>query len=250
MRLQIAIYSLLILALAACKPSNEIVTTKATTEVKPTAPPPAPIKKSDWESAIGRTYEKNKINIDKEGVVEFEACFQKTEDGKNCSEFAYGKYDAFRHLTSFTPVNSEIADAAIWKYLHSYVALIDCKRPRVLLSPHYFTKEGWLFMDKVSVLADGELLLEHKFTSTEVDRDNNTWGIDERAHWVASNNDLSALKRIASAKVIIVRLSGAKGYVTVAEKDISRIKEDFKSVLAIYGTLDAAAASKEPAECI
>lgn len=249
MRLQIAIYSLLILALAACKPSNEIVTTKATTELKPAALPPAPIKKSDWENAIKATYEKSQINTDKEGVTEFVACFQ-TKDGNKCTGSVFGKHDAFRHLTIFTPANSESAALGIWKYLHSYVSLIDCKRPSVLLSPHIFSKEGWLFMDKVSVLADGELLLEHKFTSTEVDRDNNTWGIDERAHWVASDNDLSALKRIASAKVIIVRLSGAKGYVTVAEKDISRIKEDFKSVLAIYSVLDAAAASKEPAECI
>jgi hypothetical protein len=218
--------------------------------VPPVPPPPPPlVLKADWEAAVQATHVRSSVKTDKDGITEFAACFGKSEDGKKCDLFSFGKKDAFRHLTTYTPTGSGLARFSASKYLHSYVSLPDCKRPVVVLSPHFFSKGGWLFMNKVAVMADGELVLERHFENAEVQRDAETWGVDERAVWVASSSDMGALRRIASASAVIVRLTGSKGYTTVPDKDVRSIKEDFATVLAVFAVLDNAAAKKDPVDC-
>ena len=98
-------------------------------------------------------------------------------------------------------------------------------------------------------MADGNVVLEHQFATTDVKRDAHTWGVDERASWLASDSDLGGLKRIADAKDVVVRLTGSKGYATVPKDDVKGMKEDFKTVLATLSVLDSATASRQPTEC-
>jgi hypothetical protein len=219
------------LILAGCKPASETATAASSqvpVEADPPPPPPL-ITKADWQAAVKSTYEEASTKTNKDGITEFSACFKRTAT-KECTQFLFGRRDAFNRLTTFTPISSELSKNGTPRYLHSYVSLVDCKSPVIVLRPHYFSKGGWLFMNRVAVMADGNVVLEHKFDNTEIQRDAHTWGVDEEASWVASSSDVDGLKKVVDAKVVIVRLAGVKGYVTVDEKDVRNLKDDFKAV--------------------
>lgn len=104
-------------------------------------------------------------------------------------------------------------------------------------------------MERVAVMADGNIVLEHTFDHNDVQRDNNSWGVDERARWIASGEERMVLKKVVDSKAVIVRIIGDKGYVTVDKRDVDAMKADFAETLAIFDALDVAAASVRPASC-
>lgn len=237
-----------ILAIAACKPIVE------QTALEKSTPTPPAATKDDWLKAVKATYKEADTKSDRDGITTFTACFKYGQElapnGKpKCQLFAFGKRDAFRHITFFTPMHSELSEYSSSKYLHSYITVLDCERPNIMLSTHFFGKNGWLFMEKVAVMADNDIALEHSFEQHNVKRDNNSWGVDERAGWIASSEDQKALKTIADSKVAIVRITGSKGYVIAEKRDVELMKTDFTHVLAIYAALDAAAMSALPTSC-
>lgn len=234
--------------LAACKPSSEAKLISSTTVVAQSVSPPL-VKKSDWEDALKATYEQSMVKTNKDGVTNFWACFDKVEDIKNCAVFAIGNRDAFRYQTTFTPVMSSMAEISSSKYLHSYVSVLDCQRPLVVLSPHFFSKAGWLFMSKVAIMADGQLLLEHQFASADVQRDSHTWGVTEKFLWVATEDDIVSLEKISNASKVIIRFTGSKGYVTITDEDVEKIKKDLRVVLSIFSITKSALVDKYPIDC-
>jgi hypothetical protein len=240
-------------ALTACKPTDGQAVGTASAPVAAPVPAPKPVAlavtKVDWEQAIKATYDEKSTKTDGEGVTEFTACFKRAADGKKCEIFEFGRRDAFNKTVSFTPGSSKLAELASSKYLHAYIGVPDCQRPFIALKAHFFGKSGWLFMDKVAVLADGNLVLEHQFDNAAVHRDNHSWGVDEAAAWEASATERDALKKVTEAKDVIVRISGSKGFVSATADDVRHMKEDFSTALATYAILDTAALSKLPTEC-
>ena len=235
-------------AVVACKP-----VVGSTAPAKATPLPPSATKE-DWVKAIKAVYDESNTEVDGKGITEFAACFKRGKalapDGRpKCELFSFAKYDAFNRITVFTPIESRLREHSSSKYLHSYVALLDCERPSIVLSPHFFGKNGWLFMERVAVMADGNIVLEHTFDHNDVQRDNNSWGVDERARWIASGEERMVLKKVVDSKAVIVRIIGDKGYVTVDKRDVDAMKADFAETLAIFDALDVAAASVRPASC-
>lgn len=215
------------------------------------------VTKSDWLAALKSTYTESNGKSDSEGITEFSACFgQRRADGKCPDSFMFGHKDAFRKLTTFRPPSSAMARFGVNKdgtnvYLHSYVSVIDCGKPNILLNPSYFSKGGWLFLEKTAVLADGDLVLEKTFDGSRVKRDNSTYGVQEDAQWIVSDSlsDLAALRKLPSAKRVIVRLTGSNGYATVPPEKIAGFKSDITAVLSVYDSINAAVENKQPTSC-
>jgi hypothetical protein len=129
-------------------------------------------------------------------------------------------------------------------FLGIYIAAPECSAPSILLAP-VVTGENWLFMNKVALMADGEVVLERTFS--EVERDHNANRIVERAAFVATNEEINALKKFASAKTAIIRIGGKNGYVT---GDTLALTLDVGIVFRIVKKLEAAFDSMSGPNCL
>ena len=238
--------------LTACGRPSQEASAPASAPVIAAAPstPPSAVAplatKQEWLAAVNGVYTKTDTKPDDEGVVEFMACFE--SGTPKCSLRSWGKRDEFRKVSHFTPVQSSFVKYRNEPYLHSYVALVDCTTPNILLNPR-FKGDSWMFMTKVAVMADGELVLEQDVTNPPVQRDTYPGLVEESGTWIASDADLEALRKIAAAKAVVVRLSGEKGYVTVGKKLMASFQEDVRDALAIHDKLLKAAETRLPAAC-
>lgn len=250
MRIQLLASALASLAVTGCGPQpTSIAAPAAPLAASSTASAPAlRASKREWLAALNGTFKESSSKTDAQGVTEFGACFGTDEKGK-CRDFMFGKRDAFKKAVSFTPAWSQLNEFGVDRYLHSRVVVPDCRSPSILLSARYFSKGGWLFLNRVSALADGELVLDHEFPNHEVNRNSESWGVDESAAWVLSETEVAALEKIPSAKQLIVRLTGSKGYVSVAADKAQEFRSDVSSLLRVFELLSRATSPVLPAAC-
>lgn len=201
-----------------------------------------------WHEAIAKSYVETQRKTDEEGISEFSACFR-AESPKNCALFAFGREDAFRGNRYFTSAISQLSQFESPIYLRLYVALQKCELPRLMLRPTYFSKEGWLFMSSVAVMADGAVVLDRSFDGSKVSRDSASHGVDEEVHLIATQEDVDGLRRAAAAKTVIIRLTGDKGYVTVPKAAALKFITDAQETVQIYDLLRSASSQALPSEC-
>lgn len=237
-------------ALGACE--RQAPDAPAAAVAAPTVAAAAPLEeqprttKAQWVAAMKGTYIETNRTSD-EGVTEFVACFQ--EGAKSCDLPAFAIVDAFRKLATFEPANSRLARHGMPKYLRSYVSVLDCERPSIMFNPSFFSKNGWMFMTRVSVLADGELVVDQPLEHGAVRREVDAVGVAESGTWVATDKDIEGLRQAARSSQLIVRISGEKGYVTMSKEDVTRFRKDAADVTGIYDRLDAALKNKIPHAC-
>ena len=238
-------------ALVACSP--QIPSAPAAPPAAPpaaalvTQPPLPPITKEQWQKAFATAFTKHKAEKDEDGVTTFAACFEGTQP--HCKLIALGKRDAFRKLTIFEPAGSRMRRFGGGEYLHSYVSVLDCEAPSIMLNPRFFSKGSWIFLARVAVMAHDEVVLDHSIEHGDVDRDNQSWGVTEASTWIASEDDIKALRKIATAGHLVVRLTGKKGFTTIAKTDISTFKQDAREITAIFDRLTIATKDKMPKTC-
>jgi len=233
---------------AASTPDHQTATPPAT----PPTPPPAPITKADWDAALKATFKESLRKTDDDGNVDFLACFGAMDAASGKGVCASGLGNPFTKMTTFKLPTSELRNLAektrrggIRPYLDTYVTLIDCRRPTIVLSP-YLEASGWLFLRRVAVMADGEIVLERSFDHNDVRRDNDSDGVTEQAYWVLSDGEVKALRAVPKAKQVIVRLMGDKGYVNLRKEWTQRYIEDLPHVLLVYDVLGHALSGKLP----
>lgn len=236
-------------ALAGCdKPAN---TTGAPAATAPVAAPPPNITAQDWTAAVAGAYVASKKESKDDGITEFLACFDDVSSGSaKCNMFMFGKRDAFRKVTHFTPAWTQLAGSGGAPYVGSYLAVPDCKEPVVFIASHFWGR-SWLFMSKVAVMVDGELVLERDFKDqhSSVRREIYPGGVEEDFHFVANPQDRAGLAKLVPAKELAVRISGDKGYVTVGRNDLGHMRQDADAVQHAFDKLMKAVDGKIPANC-
>lgn len=227
----------LCLAIAGC---GEKSVAKASSAVEIITPPPT--TPEDWKIAIESTYEKTNIKNKGEGVEEFFACFEPTpEKQRKCTNYAFGKRDAFRKLRFYSGLNVMAGNNVA-----VYVSLPDNSKPVLFLAPHIFSQNSWLFINKFAVMVDGDVVLEQELEHSKIDRETFPGGVEERGDFVATLSQIEALRKIKQESVVLVRITGSKGYITFDKGDASSAKESLMNIVKVYDALDNAVKNKIP----
>jgi len=160
--------------LAACSDSSPPPDPPAAVaQPQSVAAKPEPTK-SDWSKKFRSSYVETNKKDAADGTADFTACFNQTTQ---CELFAFGQRDAFRDLTTFEPAGSRLNRNGNPKYVHSYVSVIDCQAPSILLEAKFFSKGSWIFLKQLAVMVDGDVLLKHDISFDSVKRDSDSYGI-------------------------------------------------------------------------
>lgn len=116
-----------------------------------------------------------------------------------------------------------------------YLSVPDDARPLLRVVPHYHG-DSWIFFTSVKVMADGKIVYDRSFDGLHMKHDNNVTGVYESVDYAAQADDVAAVRAMASAKNVTVRLAGEKREdVDLAPADIARAKR----VISAYDGLAA-----------
>ncbi|RDJ98503.1 hypothetical protein DN412_40895 [Cupriavidus lacunae] len=154
------------------------------------------------------------------------------------------KRDAFRKLFFFTPPTFLSINAST--NVHSYISIKDNDAPNLLISTYFHNKHGWLFIEKLSIMADGDVILEQDFPHSGVKRDNSSIGVEESYDFVVAPQQLTALRKVSSTTDLKIRITGGKGYYTLPKDRVKEFKEDIRQSILIFDAIDKAVAGKIP----
>ncbi|MDO3517747.1 hypothetical protein [Ralstonia pseudosolanacearum] len=231
-----------IFMLSACnkQASTEVKAVASVVEAaKPKAPPATP---EDWRKALESSYGTYSVRDEGDGVQSFMACFEPTPDRKNkCGFVAFGKRDAFRKLRFYeTGIPMRIGSG-----ISTYVSLKDNGSPKLLLAPYIF-RDNWIFMNKVAIMVDGDVILERDLELTSSDRQVFPGGVQEDCDFVATEDQIHALRKIKPDSKVLIRITGKKGYMTLTKSDTSTVKSKIIEVLRVYDTILEAVRDKIP----
>lgn len=241
---------LLFAMLSGCKPTASVASIPTPRPVSsPSAAPSAPPRYalSDWTRDILSTYAESSVRDEGDGLITSAACFEKVS-GK-CTIFTFAKHDGFRKARFFEPSGAVLAEYGEEPILATRVVLLDCDRPLIALRASFRSKRGWLFLRQVAVMLDGGVVIERRWEHFEVQRDSESYGVEERANAIATEDEIAALRKVASAKAVLVRLTGDKGFVPLTAKGVERFRGDAQVALAVYDRLMAALANAPKATC-
>lgn len=177
-----------------------------------------------------------------DGVVRYIACF-KPGTGKNkCDAVAFVRRDGFRKVNFLVPgLRSEMLPAT---YVKTYISILDNQRPAVFFTPYFLGKNGWLFMNKVSIMVNGEVVIEKDLDRSSVDRNVESHGVEEKGHFAATDAQIAALRKVKPDSDVNIRLTGSKGYVSLRKIDIQSFKGEVENLLFIYDSINRALDAK------
>jgi hypothetical protein len=89
-------------------------------------------------------------------------------------------------------------------------------------------------------MADGEVIFERDFKDEHVDTDQLPGGVEERYTFIASPEDIAALRKIRPDSRLLIRITGKKGYVMVNKQWTSTFQSSILDSLQIYDLMTAA----------
>ena len=191
----------------------------------------------EWNAALSSSYKQSQVKDQGDGITEFMATFGSQE--KSDFALSLGSRDAFRKLRIFQGGIPTIFETCV----KAYVSVIDGEKPVLLLRP-YYRGESWLFMKKLALMVDGNVVLEHELELQSSDRRTHGGGVEESQDFILDSRDIEALRKITKASNVIIRITGDKGYVSLIEKkkesSIVLFKLEVISALRIYDAIDKA----------
>ncbi|WP_439672894.1 hypothetical protein AEMCBJ_33510 (plasmid) [Cupriavidus necator] len=230
------------LVLGACNKNAPAAVEKNKTEaVTPSAPPPP--TPADWKNALESTYVKHSVKDEGDGLESFTACFEPAapDQKKKCGAFAFGKRDAFRKLRFYeTGIPMMIGNG-----ISTYVSLKDNELPILILTPYIFRK-NWLFMNKIAVMVNGDVILEQDLNVDLAGQEIFPGGVQEHSAFAATRDQVHALRQIKPDSAVIIRFTGKKGYMTLDKADTSVVKSKIIEVLQVYDSIQKAVTDKIP----
>lgn len=156
----------------------------------------------------------------------------------------FGKRDAFRKLRIFKAGwGPHIATG-----VKSYVSVPDNDAPVLFVQPYFWGRNGWLVMNKISVMVDGEVIFEHE--CGKVERDTEGVGVGELCNIAPSKEEIDALRKVVDSAKVVVRLTGEKGYENLdgnaKYNSLNEFKRDMQSAIAVYDIIYAATKNHLP----
>ncbi len=228
-------------AVAGCNKQTEDTTTAQAQppKVEIVQPPKPPFDAAMWKSAFRSTFEERSLKASDDGTAEYGACFKLPEQEK-CN-FFFGKRDGFRKIDHLIPPNTKLNNVAnIYTNVRIYLSARECNQPNVLIEPVVNKKGGWLFMEKVAFMVDGDVVLEKSFEHSAVDRDQDYPFIKERATFITDQSDIEGLKKFISGSNHIIRITGKNSYMTVEKQRTSDFVSDAQYTLSAADKINEA----------
>lgn len=189
----------------------------------------------EWDEALKAAYFEADNKDEGDGIQSFTAWFGGKP--KHGGVPMMSKRDAFRHLRFFTPIYSDIASRINRNTVRLYISLPDYEKPLIFIAPFYHG-DSWLFMNKIAVMADGNIALEKDLSNYKPNHDVENGSVSERIDFIANQNEIDELRKISNAKSIMVRLSGEKGYLTIRKEEVKWFLNDIKDLLTSYDLLN------------
>lgn len=222
-------------------------------DVKAEGPKPQQTEKpkptlAEWTKAAASTYSTKSLTDAGDGVKEFMACFSAQADGK-CSLPMVGKRDGFRKLTHFTPPKTEWNSGGDDAFIGAYIALPDCQKPIIFMKAAFRSSTGWLFMNKASIMADSNVVIEQALENVSRDQPGPPGWVAESASWIASGQQTEAMRKLASADVVLARITGDKGYLSVKKAKVDDFRNDAGLVIAAADAINKALEPVAGADC-
>jgi len=133
--------------------------------------------------------------------------------------------DKMESISFFSAKDEPWIDTGITVYL----SVPDNSSPLLHIVPHYHG-DSWIFFNTVKVMADGKIVYERSLDGIRMKHDNNTTGVYESADYPAEAVDLFAIRAIASASSVTVRLAGEKREdVDLSAAALARVKRVVKA---------------------
>lgn len=231
----ISLVTILSVFVSSCEDKKEDATQKNQVQ----APPPnAKFEKDEWIKAFKSTFSESDVRVNDDGVKSYRACFleENESDKKECKTGIEGKHDGFRKIDHLTPPKTawEVATKEYSKnsFIGIYIAARECNAPLIFLAP-VVKKNGWLFMNQISLMADGDLVIDKRIDTNSVEQ-NIIRGssIEEISHVALNEKDIESFERFMKAEKQIIRITGKDNkYLTFNENDLSL---DGRVVLEVY----------------
>lgn len=198
--------------------------------------------KEMWRADLLTPFNVSGVETDDDGMTKYLACQSSasTPDGK-CKDgyFAFGKRDAFRKLDHLIPAWTRLDGfSKSSSKIGIYIAAAECKPIEIILAPAVHENSGWLFMRKLSLLADGELAFERSFEHHDVERDNDARWIHERVDFVLKRQEIEQLRKYSSASQRVARITGDKGYITISKDPLEHFNKDAANILMMYDDIN------------
>ncbi len=226
---------------AQISPGN-VHTETGPTVAKPVVPA-APVTVEEWRRSLGTAYEQTQIKNPGDGVTTFMAMFPK-KGGVG----AFGEHDAFNKAYLFKPFNTQL-DWNLGPSVRCYVLVLEGASPVVVVSPLYWSRDGYISLRKLAILVDGELLFERAFQASDIKRGRYGVGVNETVNIVLSGDALQPFRKITKESTIAIRLTGDSAYVNLKKDGIDPIASFRRSVidsLFIYDSIGHATAGHLP----
>ncbi len=187
---------------------------------------------TDWKRDFTSAFKESEKNIDKNGITKYYACFDQNSESKNCVEYYSSRRDGFKKVDYMTPIITAAFKAGdIGTMVNMYIAAIECRDAKAVLQPNFNGDNGWLFMDKIAFMAEGEVVFEKSTDPNEVDRDNEGRRVHEKWTFALEKDDESRLLKFAEANSRIIRITGKKGYATIEEAELEVFTKDIKHLI-------------------
>lgn len=237
--------ALIMLACLGAYGCNKLESDDSEKSIVPVAAPPPTYTKADWVSAISAVFTVVNPEENTDGTTKSLACFGELED---CKNMAFARHDPFNKLRVFVPTGSQLYES-MPQYLQTQIVLPDCGDPIYVLRPIYFSNNRWLHINRFGILADGELILDQSVADLPKDLESGRGWYQEKVSYIVTQQQRDALRKIAVANKISVRITGERGYVMLEEHFVDSVRRDTIEGLEIFDLLSQASASKQPAVC-
>lgn len=229
--LQIFAFSSLYAAIG-CSPSPAPTTVR-----EPAAQAATP---EHWRTALAASFETlGPARTDADGVTKSIGCFGDPAVQRKCGTPVDVEYDSFTKSRLIMPGWSAISRITGETGVEPELVLLENERP-VLVLRVQFAGDSWLFLERLSILIDDqEMMLDQPIDRGDRRTHALSGGVREHAPLIMKEAQFPNLRRIATAKKMLIRIAGEKGYVTVNPKSTARFRSDLAGALQVYEVLHA-----------
>ncbi len=110
--------------------------------------------------------------------------------------WAFAERDGFRKLRFYKPeIYSKMDGAVFCPFIKTYVSLRDHRSPSFFMQPCY-SGNNWIFMSKVAIMLDENVIFERNFSNDKVERNVDSPHVEEFYNLIATESEINSLRKI------------------------------------------------------
>lgn len=186
----------------------------------------------DWRKVVSESYLAKDEKHDDDGRVDYSVCAMPRTDG-GCSFYFSGLRDNFNKVDIWSsPMIGVSSMVGLLSHLDLLVVLSECQPAVIVLTPQYVSDQKLLLMNKVALMADGEVVYEREVGTLQVQRNHEFDQFKEYWRIPIEPADFDALERFAASKNKVARLSGDKGFVTLKKDVVGALAFDLPHMIS------------------